>query len=129
MNLIGSESVMRRTSASATTWESAGRSISRVPGMAIYISESSTGLPAAFVSMLRSVGVVHTAVIFLTVERVCPRRIITAPSAKKLSRMPCHLLILLGIPEKVPPDVHTALPGDPPDRNESHAQVFLRPVR
>ena len=39
--------------------------------MAIYISESATGLPAAFVSMLRSVGVVHTAVIFLTVERVC----------------------------------------------------------
>ena len=58
------------SSKSATTWESAGRSISRVPGMAIYISESSTGLPAGFVSMLRSVGVVHTAVIFLTVQRV-----------------------------------------------------------
>ena len=52
------------------TWESAGRSISRVPGMAIYISESATGLPAGFVSMLRSVGVVHTAVVFLTVQRV-----------------------------------------------------------
>ena len=72
VTLICSDFVLCRTSASATTWESAGRSISRVPGMAIYISESSTGLPAAFVSMLRSVGVVHTAVIFLTVERVCP---------------------------------------------------------
>ena len=52
------------------TWESAGRSISRVPGMAVFISESATGLPAGFVSMLRSVGVVHTAVVFLTVQRV-----------------------------------------------------------
>ena len=53
------------------TWESAGRSISRVPGMAVFISESATGLPAGFVSMLRSVGVVHTAVVFLAVQRVC----------------------------------------------------------
>ena len=52
------------------TWESAGRSISRAPGMAVFISESATGLPAGFVSMLRSVGVVHTAVVFLTVQRV-----------------------------------------------------------
>ena len=39
--------------------------------MAVFISESATGLPAGFVSMLRSVGVVHTAVVFLAVQRVC----------------------------------------------------------
>ena len=38
--------------------------------MAVFISESASGLPAGFVSMLRSVGVVHTAVVFLTVQRV-----------------------------------------------------------
>ena len=58
------------SSSALNTWELAGRSISRVPGMAVFISESATGLPAGFVSMLRSVGMVHTAVVFLTVQRV-----------------------------------------------------------
>lgn len=56
----------------AGTWESAGRSISRVPGMAVYVAESASGLPSSFVSMLRSVGVVHSTVVFLTVQRVRP---------------------------------------------------------
>lgn len=93
--------VLRRMSESTNTWESAGRSISRVPGMAVYISESSAGLPAAFVSMLRSVGVVHTAVIFLTVERVRPPRRNSAPSPA-CRFLPCPHSVT-GTPEEVPP--------------------------
>ncbi|BDA48595.1 Potassium transporter 23 [Coccomyxa sp. Obi] len=47
-----------------------GRSISRVPGIAVYLSEHAFGLPSGFVHVLKTVGVVHHTVIFLTVQKV-----------------------------------------------------------
>lgn len=49
---------------------SSGRCISRVPGMAVYLGESASGLPSAFVSMLKSVGVVQQTVVFLNIKQV-----------------------------------------------------------
>ncbi len=47
-----------------------GRSISRMPGIAVYLSEHAFGLPSGFVHVLKTVGVVHHTVIFLTVQKV-----------------------------------------------------------
>lgn len=48
-----------------------GNSISRVPGIAVYLGEHAFGLPSGFVHVLETVGVVHHTVVFLTVQQVC----------------------------------------------------------
>jgi K+ transporter len=69
--------LLARGSASAAVTlevlEQSGRSISRVPGIAVYLAEHASGLPSGFVHMLQTVGIVHYTVIFLTVQQVlCP---------------------------------------------------------
>jgi hypothetical protein len=53
------------------TWASGGRCISRVPGLAVFLADAhgGLGLPAGFVAMVESAGVVHHTVVFLTVQQ------------------------------------------------------------
>lgn len=70
----GGRLLLARGSASAAVTldasEHSGRSISRVPGIAVYLAEHAFGLPSGFVHMLQTVGIVHYTVIFLTVQQV-----------------------------------------------------------
>lgn len=53
-------------------WPGGGRCISRVPGLAVYLAEgggSCRHLPAGFVGLVGSAGVVHHTVVFLTVQQ------------------------------------------------------------
>ncbi len=63
-----------------------GRSISRVPGIVVYLSEHAFGLPSGFVHVLKTVGVVHHTVIFLTVQKV--RLQLELPTSYKIISLP-----------------------------------------
>lgn len=80
--------------ATLQTWASGARCISRVPGLAVFLADSGLGLPAGFVALTQSAGVVHHTVVFLTVQQACT----AAALLWRLSHMPCsfHLPACMG---------------------------------
>ena len=60
-----------KAEAALQTWASGRRCISRVPGLAVFLADGrgEPGLPAGFVALVESAGVVHHTVVFLTVQQ------------------------------------------------------------